>query len=89
MTPRAYTAAQRLVWLPLMAELARAAEQGPGALARVIEPVEREAVMAVAMACDVDYAEVAALEPGSFLDLLAQVMQVNADLIAQVPNGHR
>lgn len=89
MTPRAYTAAQRIVWLPLLAELARAAEQGPGELARVIEPVERETVMAVAMACKADYADVAALEPGQFLDLLGQVMQVNADLIAQVPNGHR
>lgn len=81
MTPRAYTPTQRLIWLPLIARLAQAAEHGPGALARALTGAERETVMAVAIACDVDYAAIEALEPGPFLDLLGQVMAVNAHML--------
>lgn len=81
MTPRAYTPTQRLIWLPLIARLAQAAEHGPGALARALTGAERETVMAVAIACDVDYAAIEALEPEPFLDLLGQVMAVNAHVL--------
>ena len=37
--------------------------------------------MAVAIACDVDYAAIEALEPEPFLDLLGQVMAVNAHVL--------
>lgn len=81
MTPNAYTPTQRLIWLPLIARLAQAAEHGPGALARALTGAERETVMAVAIACDVDYAAIEALEPRPFLDLLGQVMTVNAHML--------